>query len=57
MVSVIDVKDMLHKFLKQDDTDKNLLETLNALTRLRAKVNNRLLKVDKELEVIRKIFV
>ena len=57
MVNVIEVKKMLHKFLNQDDTNKNLLETLNALTRLRAKINTRLSKVDKELDVIRKIFV
>ena len=56
MVSAFDVKEFLQSFLKQDGTSKKLLETLSALQKVRTVVNDRLLKVDKDLDFIRKIF-
>jgi hypothetical protein len=56
MVNVLDVKETLQKFIRLDDTPKNLVETLKKLTKMRSVVNDRLLKVDKDLAVLRKIF-
>ncbi len=56
MVNVFDVKEYLKSFLKQDGTPKNLLETLSDLQKVRSCVNDRLLKVDKDLDFIRKLF-
>jgi hypothetical protein len=56
MVSAFDVKEFLQSFLKQDGTPKKLLETLSDLQKVRTVVNDRLLKVDKDLDFIRKIF-
>ena len=56
MVNTFDVKNALQSFLDQDDTPKNLLETLSALQKMRSVVNDRLLKVDKDLDFIKKTF-
>jgi hypothetical protein len=56
MINTFDVKLYLNSFLNQDDTPKNLVETLAALINIRTVVNDRIMKVDKDLDFIRKMF-
>ena len=56
MINTFDVKQYLNSFLNQDDISKNLVETLAALINIRTVVNDRIMKVDKDLDFIRKMF-
>ncbi len=56
MVKAVDVKETLHSFINNNDPPKKLLETLSSLTKIRSVVDDRLLKVDRDLDFIRNIF-
>jgi hypothetical protein len=56
MINAFDVKQYLNSFLKQDDIPKNLVETLASLFNIRMVVNDRIMKVNKDLDFIRNMF-
>jgi hypothetical protein len=56
MINTLDVKEYLNSFINQDETPRNLVDTLEALMNIKKVVNDRILKVDKDLDFIKKIF-
>jgi hypothetical protein len=56
MINTLDVKEYLNSFINQDETPRNLVDTLEALMNIKKVVNDRILKIDKDVDFIKKIF-